>query len=74
MEINISESPNKVEGKDAENSVNEEEDQYLVDHIEQNGTIAKAKIHYSAQSVLKIPEQYDASSKYNIHFVRCGIL
>jgi hypothetical protein len=62
MEEDILQGPNKADAKNLSSSVNQEEDDDLVDNVEHNGTIAKARIHYSAQSVLKIPEHYDAGS------------
>ena len=66
MENDILQSNNKTATINLNRPPDQEEDHDLVDNVDDNGTIARAKIHYSAQSVLKIPEEYDATS--NLHF------
>jgi hypothetical protein len=59
---NESKPSKPLEARDSALEVNQEDDQYFIDQFEKNGIIAKAKIHYSAQSVNKIPDQFDAKS------------
>jgi len=67
-------SERNLNPKDSNLVVTEEDNQYFMEQSEKNGTLAKAKIHYSAQSVNKIPDHYDASSKNILVTDRCSIL
>ena len=73
MEIE-NKSARNLNPKDSNLAVTEEDNQYFLEQSEKNGTIAKARIHYSAQSVNKIPDHYDASSKNILVTDRCSIL
>ncbi len=42
----------------------DEDGKFFTDNMEKKGLISKARIHYSAQSVNYIPEDYDAESKH----------
>lgn len=54
--------PKKFMSRESNLSINDENDPFFIDQFEKNGIISKAKIHYSAQSVNKIPDHYDSKS------------
>jgi hypothetical protein len=52
----------RKESEDVNLTISDEGKKYLADQLEKNATLEKALIHFSAQSMNRIPEYYDAES------------